>query len=186
MTNEFEPIPGANGFRLSNPSMLSVISLKASLDIFDQTSMKELCAISRKLTGHLERLIDEKIDKQRVQIITPRDPKQRGCQLSLLFLKDDMLQVHAYLDKHGITCDERKPNVIRVAPAPLYNTKADVDEFVRVLADALQATESNGRATAKQVPKTRQTGHGTEKRPSETATQSPVKSPKKARNESTV
>jgi kynureninase len=138
MELNFKCIPGAAGYRLSNPSVLTVIALKASLDVFEKTSMEQLCAKSKDLTGYLERLLDSKIPKDQVKIITPADPKQRGCQLSLLFAEGLMLKVFNHLCNVGIVCDERKPNVIRVAPAPLYNTFQDVWIFVNELKKALQ------------------------------------------------
>jgi kynureninase len=139
MELDFKCIPGAQGYRLSNPSVLTTIALKASLDIFDKTSMQQLCAKSKDLTGYLEFLIHEKISKDNVSIITPSDPERRGCQLSLLFIGEGvMMKVFQHLSDVGIVCDERKPNVIRVAPTPLYNTFTDVWIFVNELNKALQ------------------------------------------------
>ena len=117
---------GANGFRVSNPCVLAVVALKASLDIFDKTSMYDLTSKSKLLTGYLEFLIETTIPSEKLQIITPKDPKQRGCQLSLLFLiPGQMIKVFHFLESHGVICDDRKPDVIRIAPAPLYNTFQD-------------------------------------------------------------
>lgn len=140
MTNVFEPMEGAAGFRLSNPSVLCVASLLASLDVFSKTSMKQLAERSNRLTGYLEMLIDKMVDPKRVVIISPRNSSERGCQLSLLFLQqDDMQPVFDFLDKNGVTVDERKPNVIRAAPAPLYNTYLDVYSFVTLLCKGLDS-----------------------------------------------
>ena len=134
----FRPIPSANGFRLSNPCVLAVTALRASLDVFDQTSMDELTATSKLLTGYLEFLIDRLLDPKLVQIITPRDEKARGCQLSLLFLVPGQMEhVFGYLESRGIVCDDRKPDVIRLAPAPLYNTFQDVWKVVSSIKQGL-------------------------------------------------
>ncbi|KAI8904799.1 pyridoxal phosphate-dependent transferase [Gorgonomyces haynaldii] len=137
MTNEFEPIPGANGYRLSNPSVLCCISLYGSLQVFKQTSMEALVARSKLLTGYLESQLLA-LESDKIKIITPSDPKQRGAQLSVLFLNDDMMNVFEGLQRQGIHVDERKPNVIRVSPAPLYNTFEDIYKFVTALKQLLQ------------------------------------------------
>lgn len=91
------------------------------------------------MTAYLEFLINELISVQKVQIITPRDPNQRGCQLSLLFLEQgQMPATFEKLSKAGIICDQRKPDVLRIAPAPLYNSFQDVWHFVNILSDSLQ------------------------------------------------
>ena len=100
----FRPIRNAKGFRLSNPSVLTVIALRGSLDVFDQTSMEELHAKSRELTGYLEYLVDNMLPKGSVRIITPRDPNQRGCQLSLLFPSNGM-KIFDFISNRGVICD---------------------------------------------------------------------------------
>jgi kynureninase len=138
MDLDFQPINGAQGYRLSNPSVFTVIALKASLDIFDKTSMDELSKKSKDLTGYLEYLLNERIPKDTIKIITPLDPNQRGCQLSILFLKSGQMKiVFEKLSEMGVICDERKPDVLRVAPAPLYNTFSEVWNFVDLLKQAL-------------------------------------------------
>lgn len=135
----FSPIEGANGYRMSNPCVLAVVALKASLDIFDKTDMKALVARSRGLTGYLEYLIDALIPTSDLVIITPRDVNQRGCQLSFLFPKPGMMtKVFAHLKAKGIVCDERKPDVIRIAPAPLYNTFLDVWTVVKAIQEMIE------------------------------------------------
>ena len=122
---------------MSNPCVLAVIALKASLDVFETTSMKELCEKSRALTGYLEKLVIEHLGDA-VTIITPKDPHQRGCQLSILFNAPGMMQkVFDEMMANKIICDERKPDVIRVAPTPLYNTFEDVWKAVMVMKNAL-------------------------------------------------
>ncbi|KAI9207467.1 pyridoxal phosphate-dependent transferase [Polychytrium aggregatum] len=143
MSHEFEPIAGAAGYRLSNPSVLATIALLGSLQVFAETDMASLRHKSVRLTAYLELLVEHLQDKYpgRLRIITPLDESQRGCQLSLLFLEEGrMMPVFERLLEHGVVCDERKPDVIRVAPAPLYNSFADVYQFFRCLDEALAAT----------------------------------------------
>lgn len=134
MANNFDEIPGANGFRLSNPSVLCVTSLLSSLLIFEETSMEALCTRSKLLTAYLESLIKSRAPS--VKIITPSNPHERGAQLSLI-LPGGVDSVATYLKENGIVFDYRKPDVIRVAPAPLYNTFEDVWVFVDLLSKAL-------------------------------------------------
>lgn len=98
--------------------------------------MDVLRARSLVLTGYLEHLLLTEIPAGEVTIFTPSDPTQRGCQLSLSFHKD-LDAVFSQLQAAGIVCDVRKPNVMRVAPAPLYNTAEDVRQFVAALKLAL-------------------------------------------------
>ena len=125
----------ANGYRVC---VLAVTALKASLDVFSQTSMKDLVEKSHKLTGYMEMLINQLLPKSKVLVITPADPNQRGCQLSLMFRGDGMMEkVFMFLDDNGVTVDERKPNVIRISPTPLYNTFEDVWMAIDLIRQAL-------------------------------------------------
>lgn len=99
--------------------------------------MPRLRAKSLLLTSYLERLLDTRLPGAPFRIITPRDPAQRGCQLSLSFPEDKMLEVFAGLHRHGVICDDRKPDCIRVSPAPLYNSFGDVWRCVEVLREVL-------------------------------------------------
>lgn len=140
MFSEFIPIPGAAGFQHSNPSVLATVCLLASLQVFHKTDMEALRSKSEKLTGYLEELLlSDSESYQHYEIITPRNPSERGAQLSLLFKDDIMQPVHTALELRGIFVDERKPNVIRVAPAPLYNTFEDVFRFATQLKTAIAA-----------------------------------------------
>ncbi|KAG4027709.1 hypothetical protein MFRU_027g00020 [Monilinia fructicola] len=140
MKNHFVPIAGAAGFQLSNPSVLDITSLNASLEIFKLAGgMEVLRAKSVKITAYLEDLLlDTAIyEKGRFSIITPRDREQRGAQLSLQ-LADGLLDVvMKELELRGVVVDERQPNVIRVAPAPLYNSFEDVWKFVVAFEEAI-------------------------------------------------
>src|SRR5438552_10681523 len=102
-------------------------ALRASLEIFDEAGMPALIEKSRMLTGYLESLIDE-IDDERVSMVTPRNPRERGCQLSIRVRIGDR-SLHDRLVARGVFCDWREPDVIRVAPAPLYNSFTDVFRF---------------------------------------------------------
>ena len=132
---EFSPQPGAAGWQVSNPPILSMAPLRASLAIFDEAGMDALHEKSRSLTGFLRFLIEEGPAKDRFEIITPREPEAQGCQLSIL-AADDAKGTHAALLEAGCICDFREPNVIRVAPTPLYNTFHEAWRFAQVLLDA--------------------------------------------------
>jgi kynureninase len=141
-SKEFKPIPGAGGFQLSNPSAIDLACLCASLSVFDETSMADLRKKSIKMTAYLEHLLlkDTSDETRPFRIITPADPESRGAQLSLL-LKPGLLQnVSQKLQEGGIVCDKREPGVVRVAPAPLYNTYTDIWMFVSYFRAALDET----------------------------------------------
>ena len=135
MGPEFVPLKGAEGWQLSNPPVFQLAALKAALDIFDEAGMDALRKKSRLLTGYLEFLLDE-IRNDRISVITPRDPDQRGCQLSIR-VKDSDKQLFNRIFEQGVIADWREPDVIRVAPAPLYNTFTDVYRFSRILMNQL-------------------------------------------------
>jgi kynureninase len=105
--------------------------LRASLALFDATGMPALRAKSERLTAYLLYLLD-RLPAGRFEVVTPRDPTQRGSQLSLLVHDRPRELVHA-LEQAGVVCDFREPNVVRVAPVPLYNTYQDVWTFADVL-----------------------------------------------------
>jgi kynureninase len=136
MKPDFHPIPGAEGWQLSNPSILSAAALRSSLDIFDEAQMERLRAKSALLTGYLEFLLDQDRSK-RFSIITPRDSAQRGAQLSLRVNENGRAICDA-LAKEGIICDWREPDILRVAPVPLYNTFLDVYTFAEKFLSATQ------------------------------------------------
>lgn len=116
--------------------------------ILTQAGMDRLRKKSILLTGYLEALLRTELSDH-VDIFTPADPHQRGCQLSLSF-KVSVEEIHAALQAEGVVCDVRKPNVMRVAPAPLYNSFSDVFEFVNILKSTLQGRENGpGSATEK-------------------------------------
>lgn len=131
MKHEFEPIPGAFSFRLSNPSVFPVVSLLATLEIMHRIGMDAMLKKQRLLTGYLEALLSSELGPSLVTIITPTDPSQRGCQLSLDFHRNAREFEHQ-LYLHGIVSDARD-TIIRAAPTPLYNSFSDVRRFVDVL-----------------------------------------------------
>jgi kynureninase len=149
MGPDFVPIPGASGFQVSNPSVYDITSVLASLSVFDKTTMPLLRQQSLKLTAYLEKLLLEgqKTKKLPYRIITPSNPEERGAQISVI-LEPNLLDVTMeVLEREGVVVDERKPDVIRIAPAPLYNTFKDVLTFYHVFEKALgAAVEQKGRS----------------------------------------
>ena len=135
MGPDFVPLEGAEGWQISNPPILQMAALKASLEIFDEASMPALRQKSESLTGYLEFLLG-KIDDDRISVITPNDPKQRGCQLSIRVRNSDKTLFDS-LTSRGVSADWREPDVIRVAPVPLYNSYTDVYNFAEILKQCL-------------------------------------------------
>jgi kynureninase len=136
MGPDFRPIPSAEGWQLSNPPILSAAALRASMDIFNEVGMGRLRAKSEVLTGYLEFLLD-RAGSDKFSIITPRDPAQRGAQLSLR-VKHMGRAICDCLAEQGVICDWREPNILRVAPAPLYNSFSDVYAFAEKFLAALR------------------------------------------------
>ena len=131
---EFIPVPSADGWQISNPPIFSMAPLRASLAIFDEVGgMESLRAKSIKLTGYLEFLLTE-IGSKKFTVITPREPGARGCQLSIL-AHEHPKKLFEELQIAGVKCDFREPNVVRVAPTPLYNTFDEVWRFAKILAE---------------------------------------------------
>jgi len=135
MRDKFEPAPGALSWQVSCPPILALTSVKASLEIFDDIGIASLRQKSVKLTGYLEYLINN-LNDERIKIITPTDPKRRGAQLSIK-VADSNKNLYQNLIANGVILDWREPDVIRVAPAPLYNTFEEVYKFVEILRSQL-------------------------------------------------
>ena len=135
MRDEFDQLPGAEGWQLSNPPILSMAAIRASLDMFAEVGMDRLVEKSKKLTGYFEFLI-EQLNNPNIKIITPKDPSERGCQLSIQVLNADK-KLHHKLTESGVVSDWREPDVIRCAPVPLYNTYLDVYTMVEKLKEIL-------------------------------------------------
>jgi len=136
MPADFQAIPGAEGWQLSNPPILSAAALRASLDIFDEATMQRLREKSESLTGYLEFLLEQG-HSSKFSIITPHDSALRGAQLSLRVSENGRALCDA-LAKEGIICDWREPDIMRVAPVPLYNTFLDVHIFAEKFLAAIQ------------------------------------------------
>ena len=131
MGPEFVPTPGADGWQLSNPPIMALAPLRASLALFDQVGMSALRAKSLRLTGFLQECIEDRLNDV-LEIITPIDPTQRGCQLSLRVRggRERGRALFEHLAAQGVLGDWREPDVIRISPAPLYNTFEDIAGFV--------------------------------------------------------
>ena len=138
MGPDFRPMPGAEGWQLSNPPVLGMAALLASLELFMEAGMDQLRRKSLALTGYLADQVRERCGGD-VRIATPLEESRRGCQLSLELSggAEQGRRVFHRLGEAGVICDWREPDVIRVAPVPLYNRFADVDRFVEALARAI-------------------------------------------------
>ncbi|XP_065527353.1 kynureninase isoform X2 [Lathamus discolor] len=154
MENKLQLSEGISGFRLSNPPILLVCALQASLEVFGQTTMKALRRKSILLTGYLEYLIKRYYNEDKrnpekpfVKIITPSQIEERGCQLTLSFSLP-IKSVFKELEKRGVACDIREPNALRVTPVPLYNSFHDVHRFIEILGSAITSSKQTANNTA--------------------------------------
>ncbi len=135
MGPNFQPIPGADGWQLSNPSIVSLAVLRASMDIFHEAGMERLRAKSVTLTGYLEFLLSQN-NSSNFSVITPHENERRGAQLSIQIPQNGRALCDR-LAQEGIVGDWREPDTFRVAPVPLYNSYYDVFRFVRRFAAAI-------------------------------------------------
>lgn len=135
MGPDFVPMTGAEGWQLSNPPILPMATMRASLDLFDEAGMNALREKSEKLTGYLEFLL-KTLESDDIRIITPELPEERGCQLSIQVRGGDKT-LYDRLSRQGVIADWREPDVIRVAPTPMYNTFEEVYQFVEKLKSIL-------------------------------------------------
>lgn len=131
MPKDFQPINTAEAWQISNPPILSMAALLSSLEIFHEANMSQLRWKSEKLTSYLESLLQSEL-KDHIEIITPNSIQSRGCQLSLR-LYQPFENITGTLHERGVISDWREPDVIRVAPVPLYNTFEDCFNFVKIL-----------------------------------------------------
>lgn len=131
MRQSFDVLTGAEGWQLSNPPVLAMAPILASLDLFEEVGMEALREKSEKLTGFFEFLIND-IGTDDIKIITPKSPKERGCQLSIQVKNADKSLHKKLIENHVIT-DWREPDVIRCAPVPMYNSFEDVYQMVEIL-----------------------------------------------------
>lgn len=139
MKPEFHAEPGAAGWSVSNPSVLAAAPLLASLEVFQEAGIERLREKSLHLTAYLEYLLER--CGPAVQLITPRAPNERGCQLSFRIVDVGRgAKVFAHLNANGVACDWREPDVIRAAPIPLYNGYVDCYRFNERLTQALRET----------------------------------------------
>ena len=135
MEDRFVAQAGAAAWQLSNPPILSMAALKASLDLFHQVGMPALRKKSIALTGLLYRLLSG--EDEPLEVITPEDPEQRGSHLSMR-INGRARDLVAELGRQGFVCDAREPDILRAAPVPLYNRFTDVVAFARALRDAVR------------------------------------------------
>ncbi len=139
MEKDFKPIPTAEGWQLSNAPVLSMAAHKASLDIFKEAGMQNLAKKGRALSSYLLFILHEinlSVPEKIIEVITPAEENQRGCQVSMLMLKDGRKIFEALL-KEGVIADWREPNVIRIAPVPLYNSFEDVYRFGEIIRNCI-------------------------------------------------
>jgi kynureninase len=136
----FQPMKGAEGWQLSNAPVLGMAAHNASLDIFEEAGMDKIGAKRDILTAYLEYVIDDISERNKenctFEIITPRDKTKRGAQLSIL-VHGEARKLFDKITEEGVIADWREPNVIRVAPAPLYNSFEDVFYFGQILEKAI-------------------------------------------------
>ena len=138
MEKGFQPMHGADGWQLACSNVLALALHQASLDIFQEAGMPAIREKSIQLTGYLEYLIEAiSGDSGVLEIITPKNPAERGCQLSLLIHKGGKAVFDEWYGQ-GVVGDWRNPNVIRLAPTPLYTSYQDVYRFARVLEQSLK------------------------------------------------
>lgn len=129
MGPNFQPMSGADGWQLSNPSILSLTALRASMDIFHEVGIERLRAKSVSLTSYLEFLLNQN-DSKKFSIITPQEIERRGAQLSIRIPEQGRVLCDG-LAREGIFGDWREPDTFRVAPVPLYNSYQDVFRFAQ-------------------------------------------------------
>ncbi|SEM21187.1 Kynureninase [Luteibacter sp. UNCMF331Sha3.1] len=134
MGPQFVPTPGADGWQLSNPPILALAPLRASLDVFARAGMPRLAAKSRRLTAYLDGMIRSRL-ADTLDIVTPDDPAQRGAQLSVRVRagREAGRALFAHLERHGVIGDWREPDVIRLSPTPLYNRYTDCLDAVEAI-----------------------------------------------------
>lgn len=151
MAKQFQPTPGAGGFQIGNPSALDLAALSGAFSMYERAGFANLRNKSLVLTAYAERLLnqilaDEKkaggSEKPIFSIITPASPAERGAQLSVLLREGKLDNLLVAFEENAIICDKRKPDVIRVAPVPMYNSFEDVWRFMVVLRQALGVASS--------------------------------------------
>jgi kynureninase len=140
MEQKFDPIQGADGWQISNLPVLSLAPYLASVELFAEIGMDALIAKRNTITSYLEFVLHE-IDREvqgNFEIITPSNPLERGCQLSV-FLHGEGRSLFDYLMKNGVIIDWREPNVIRFAPVPMYTSYEDIYRFGQILKTGIES-----------------------------------------------
>ena len=140
MEKGFDPIPTAEAWQLSNAPVLSMAAHKAALDVFEEAGMELLHEKRKQLSAFLHFIlqdINSQADEKLIEVITPENEGERGCQVSMLMLRRGK-EIFRELASHGVIADWREPNVIRVAPVPLYNTFEDVWKFGSIISSILK------------------------------------------------
>lgn len=138
MERNFKPMYGADGWQVSNNNVLALAAHYASLEIFQEAGMENLRKKSELLTGYLEFLVDHVSEASNgLEIISPANPQERGCQLSLLLHKEGK-RVFDKLNSQGLIGDWRNPNVMRLSPVPLYNSFEEVYHAAKILSNSLK------------------------------------------------
>jgi kynureninase len=141
MEPEFVPIPGAAGWQLSNPPILQLAALRASLEIFEEAGMTQVRAKSALLTRYLQYLLEQN-EHENFRIVTPREENQRGAQLSLQ-IKNNGKKICDRLLARNVICDWREPDLLRVTPVSLYNTFTEVFQFVEIFKQEISVAALN-------------------------------------------
>ncbi len=140
MEKKFDPIPTAEGWQLSTTPILNMSAHRASLDIFEKAGFENVIKKMKKLSAYMMFVLDDinsSLPKKMIEIITPRNENEHGCQVSILMLEKGK-EIFESLKKNSVIIDWREPNVIRVAPAPLYNTFEDIYRFGSIIKGMLQ------------------------------------------------
>jgi len=140
MEKDFQPIPTAEGWQLSNAPVISMAAHKSSLDIFQEAGFHNIVSKGKLLSDYLLFIlkdINHSTNNNIIEIITPENPTERGCQISMLMLQDGKKIFDAIM-KEGVIADWREPNVIRIAPVPLYNSFEDVFQFGNIIRGFLE------------------------------------------------
>ncbi len=135
MQKGFNPIPTAEGWQLSNAPVLSMAAHKASLDIFEEAGLENIFSKNRQLSEYLFYVLEEinnSSAQKLIEIITPKNENEHGCQVSMLMMKDGK-KIFEELKKQSVIADWREPNVIRVAPVALYNSFEDIFRFGQII-----------------------------------------------------
>jgi kynureninase len=140
---DFNPIPTAEGWQLSNAPVLSMAVHKAALDIFEEAGLENILAKGKKLSAYLLFILNEinkNLQENVLQIITPQSENEHGCQVSIVMLKNGK-EVFEALNKNSVIADWRESNVIRIAPVPLYNTFEEVFLFGQTIKNYFETRE---------------------------------------------